>query len=56
LNITNDDFIAECQKHGLLLFPWLEGHIRAVVHMGITGNDINKAAEIIETVVSRFNN
>ncbi len=56
LNITNDDFVAECQKHGLLLFPWLEGHIRAVVHMGITGNDINKAAEIIETVVSRFNN
>lgn len=56
LNVTNDDFIAACQKYGLLLFPWLEAHIRAVVHMGITKNDIKKSAEIIEAVVNKFSN
>lgn len=56
LNVTNDNFIAECQKHGLLLFPWLEGHIRAVVHMGITKDDIEKSAEIIEAAINRFSN
>lgn len=56
LSITNDDFITECQKYGLLLFPWLEGHIRAVVHMGITEDDIEKSAEIIKAVVNKFSN
>lgn len=56
LHTTNDIFLGECQKHGLLLFPWLEGSIRAVVHLAITKNDIEKAVAIIKKVVYRLSN
>lgn len=51
LNVTNEFFLSKCQAYGLLLFPWLEFHIRAVTHLGIKETDIIKAAEIIKKVV-----
>lgn len=56
LGIGNNIFLDICQQYGLLLFPWLEGHIRAVIHSSITQNDIDKAAQIIEEVVQKFIN
>nr|WP_244662801.1 hypothetical protein [Wolbachia endosymbiont of Ceratosolen solmsi] len=43
--------MSKCQAYGLLLFPWLESHIRAVVHLGIEEADIINAAEIIKEVI-----
>lgn len=51
LNVTNEVFLSQCQAYGLLLFPWLESHIRAVIHLGIEKADIVNAAEIIKEVV-----
>lgn len=51
LNITNDVFLSLCQKQGLLLFPWLESKIRAVVCMNISEEDIIRASAIIRHVV-----
>jgi len=51
LNITNDTFLNECKAYGLLLFPWLEHHIRAVVHLGVAKSDIVDAIKIINKVV-----
>lgn len=56
LNITNDIFLTECQKYGLFLFPWLEGHIRAVIHNGITQNDVERAYQIIGKVLIILSN
>ena len=54
LNVTNEVFLSQCQNHGLLLFPWLECHIRAVVHLGINKEDIISAAKIIKKVVANL--
>ncbi|PCJ29535.1 MAG: threonine aldolase [Rickettsiales bacterium] len=51
LGVSNDIFLDECKKLGLLLFPWLEGQIRAVVHLAVSHSDIKQAAKIIETVI-----
>lgn len=51
LNVTNDVFLNKCKTQGLLLFPWLEHHIRAVTHLGVTKSDIVYAIEIIKKVV-----
>jgi hypothetical protein len=40
--------------NGLLLFPWLEGQIRAVVHMGVTKTDIEKAYQIIKNCIQKI--
>lgn len=55
LNITNDVFLNECQSYGLLLFPWLQYHIRAVIHLGITRSDIVDAIDSIQKVVLFYN-
>ena len=46
----SDTFLDECAKHGLLLFPWVPGVIRAVIHRHVSQEDIEKAAEIIKNV------
>lgn len=51
LHVTNDVFLNKCQTYGLLLFPWLEFHIRVVIHLGINEIDIINAIKIIEEVV-----
>ena len=45
--MTAEDFIDQCEKKGLQLFPWTPGIIRAVVHQNITQDDILAAANII---------
>lgn len=54
LGITNDFFLNSCAQKKLLLFPWLEGNIRAVVHMGVTRNDIEQAYNIIKNVIKQL--
>jgi threonine aldolase len=51
LNSTPDEFLAQCRKLGLLLFPWLPNTIRAVVHKDISSSDIISAFHIIKKVV-----
>lgn len=51
LNITNDVFLNECKTYGLLLFPWLEHHIRAIIHLGVTESDITDTIKIITKVI-----
>lgn len=53
LGVTNDNFINECAREGLLLFPWLEGTIRAIVHMGIR-DDITVLAIDKQTALLQF--
>ena len=54
LKVTNDIFLDYCAMNGLLLFPWLEGQIRAVLHMGITKTDIEKAYQIIKNCIQKI--
>jgi threonine aldolase len=44
-------FLDQCGKQGLLLFPWVPGVFRAVIHRHITRHDLEQAASIIENVV-----
>jgi len=48
---NSDTFMDQCAKQGLLLFPWVPGVVRAVIHRHITRNDIEKAAAIIRNVI-----
>lgn len=41
-------FIEKCEEQGLLLFPWLPGIVRAVIHNGVTEKDILKAVHILK--------
>ena len=54
LNISNNQFLKKCEDDGLLLFPWLEGKIRAVVCHNVNETDIKQAAQIIEKVINGF--
>lgn len=56
LRVSNDDFLDICGKHGVLLFPWLENQIRAVVHLGITKEDIEHTYQVIENTVRKLTN
>lgn len=49
--IDSDTFLDQCGKQGLLLFPWVPGVVRAVIHRHIRHEDIEKAAAIIKNVV-----
>ncbi len=49
--ISNDHFLSNCQNNGLLLFPWLEGKIRAVICHNVNEQDVRQAAKIIETII-----
>ena len=44
-------FLDRCAKQGLLLFPWVPGVLRVVIHRHITRQDLEQAASIIENVV-----
>lgn len=46
----SDTFLDQCAKQGLLLFPWVPGVARAVIHRHISRDDIEKTAEIIKIV------
>jgi len=52
LKASPDEFLAQCQELGLLLFPWLANTIRAVVHKDISSSDIVAASNIIKKVVT----
>lgn len=47
-----DVFMERCSQKGLHFFPWLPNVMRAVVHRQITEEDLNKATEIIKSVLS----
>ena len=44
-------FLDQCAKRGLLLFPWVPGVLRAVIHRHIMRQDLEQAVSIIENVV-----
>jgi threonine aldolase len=52
LKSSPDEFLTQCEKLGLLLFPWLPNTIRAVVHKDISLSDIVTASDIIKKVVA----
>jgi threonine aldolase len=48
-------FLDQCAKQGLLMFPWVPGIIRAVLHRNISRQDLELAAFIIEDVAKVSN-
>ena len=44
-------FLDQCAKQGLLLFPWVAGVVRAVIHRHITCQDLEQAASIIKNAI-----
>ena len=54
VKISNDQFLQVCEQKGLVLFPWLERKIRAVVCHNVNETDIKQAAKIIEKVTANF--
>lgn len=54
LQISNDEFLDECGKAGVLLFSWLENQIRAVIHIGINEEDIEYVHQVIDNVVQKL--
>lgn len=48
-------FLDQCAKQGLLLFPWVPGVLRAVIHRHITRQDLEQAAFIIKDAVKTQN-
>ncbi len=48
------DFAAQCSARGVLLFPWEDGVVRAVTHLGISRDDVVSAARIINEVAEVF--
>ncbi len=48
-------FLDQCAKQDLLLFPWVPGVLRAVIHRHITRQDLEQAASIIENIVKMQN-
>lgn len=51
LRCSSQEFITSCEKKGLLLFDWLPGVIRAVIHRDISGKDLHNAVKIIQKVL-----
>ena len=48
---NSDWFMDGCAKQGVLLFPWVPGVVRAVIHRHITRQDLEQAASVIQDVV-----
>ena len=53
LSVDTEKFIELCESKGVQLFYWLPGLVRAVVHSGITENDIITAYKVIEHVIRK---
>jgi threonine aldolase len=47
-------FLDRCTEQGLLLFPWVPGIIRSVIHRHITRQNLEEAASIIKNVASKI--
>lgn len=54
LNVSSQDFLDECSRQGVLLFPWLPTVVRAVIHRDIEEDQIQKASEVILKVSESF--
>lgn len=54
LGVSNDLFLAACEKKGLLLFPWLPEKIRAVLHQPLTQQDMDQTLCILKDVIHSF--
>ena len=51
----SDNFMDRCAKQGLLLFPWVPGVIRAVIHKHIQQQALDQAVLIIENALLKDN-
>ena len=56
LQVSNNEFLDECAKSGVLLFPWLENQIRAVIHLGITEIDVEYTYQVVDNTVQKLMN
>jgi threonine aldolase len=54
LKSNSDEFLGQCQKLGLLLFPWLPDTIRAVIHKDISSAEVVAAASILKQVIKNI--
>lgn len=50
LKISVEESIEKCKEKGLLITPGSIGYLRAVTHLDISSDDINKAVEIFKEV------
>jgi threonine aldolase len=48
---ASDGFLDRCAKQGLLLFPWIPGVVRAVIHQHIKQQDLDQAVLIIKNAL-----
>lgn len=51
--LSDDDFLAETARRGLLLLNLGPARFRAVTHYGITKDDIKKALSLLKTIIER---
>jgi threonine aldolase len=56
LQVSNNEFLDECAKSGVLLFPWLENQIRAVIHLGITETGVEYTSQVVDNAVQKLMN
>ncbi|WP_018665446.1 threonine aldolase family protein [Heyndrickxia acidiproducens] len=54
IGVSSYEFIESCKKKGLLLFPWLPGIVRVVMHRNISEEQVEQAARIIKDVYASF--
>jgi len=54
LKSNSDEFLGQCQKLGLLLFPWLPDSIRAVIHKNISSAEVVASASILKQVIKNI--
>jgi threonine aldolase len=50
--LSSDDFLARCRAHGVLAVPVDADRIRMVTHLDVDRGDIDKATEIVESVLA----
>ncbi len=54
LGISSEDFLTRCESRGLLLFPWLDYQIRAVVCLDVNEEDVHIASDILQDVIEEI--
>ncbi len=50
--LSSDDFLAQCRARGVLAVPVDADRVRMVTHLDLDRGDIDKAAEIVESVLA----
>ena len=54
LQVSNEVFLDECARNGVLLFPWLKHKIRAVIHLGVDERDVQRVYNVVSSTVQKL--